>query len=109
MHRNSDLSLLPAQRYVARVYATAFPSVCLCVIRVLCIKSAKHFVKFLLPPDSSIILVFRHRGSLLNSYSFTPNGRLIQGGDKIGRFLTNKSMFLGNGARYPLIVAIKVE
>jgi len=49
-------------------------SVCLCVTSVLCIKTAKHFVKILLPPYSPIILVFRHRGSLLNSDGFTPNG-----------------------------------
>jgi len=42
--------------------------------RVLCIKTAKCFVQFLLPPDSPIILVFRHRVSLLNSDGFTPNG-----------------------------------
>ena len=37
----------------------AIPSDCLCVARVLCIKTAKYFVEILLPPDSPIILVFR--------------------------------------------------
>jgi len=51
-------------------------SVRVSVRRVLCIKTAKHFVEILLLPDSPTILVFRHRGSLLNSdgFSFTPNG-----------------------------------
>jgi len=40
----------------------------------LCVKTAKHFVIILLPPDSPIILVFRPPGTLLNSESFTPNG-----------------------------------
>jgi len=40
-------------------------SVCLCVTGVLCIKTAKRFVEILLPPDSPIILVFWHGGSLL--------------------------------------------
>jgi len=86
---------------LARVYTTAFPSVCLCVTRVLCIKTAKHFVEILSPPDSPIILVFRHCSSLLNFDGFTPNGgaECKEGGDKIGRFLTNKSMCFANGAR----------
>jgi len=69
--------------------------VCLCVTRVLCIKKAKCFVEIILPPDCAIILVFRHRGSLLKSDGFTPNGGAEY---KIGRFLTNKSMYLGNRA-----------
>jgi len=40
-------------------------SVCLCVTCVLCIKIAKHFIEILLPPDSPIILVFRHHRWLL--------------------------------------------
>ena len=49
---------------------------CLSVTRVLCIKTAKHFVEVRLPPDSPIILVVRHGGSLLrpNSHSSTTNG-----------------------------------
>jgi len=39
---------------------------CLCVKRMLCIKTAKRFIKILLPPDRPIILVFHHQGSLLN-------------------------------------------
>jgi len=62
---------------LALVYATAFPSVSVCVSVChtrLCIKTAKHFVEILLPPDIPIIPVFRHRGSLLNSDGLTPNG-----------------------------------
>jgi len=53
--------------------AVAIPSVLLCVTRVLCVRTAKLFVEILLPPDSPIILVFHHRGSLLNSDCFTFN------------------------------------
>ena len=75
--------------------------VCLSVSRVLCVKMAKHFVEILLPPDSPIILVFRYRGSLLNSDGFTPNGDAeCKGCPKIGRFFTKKSAYLGNSARY---------
>jgi len=49
-------------------------SVCLCDIRVLCVKTAKLFVEILLPLDSPVILVFRHQGLLLNSDGFTPRG-----------------------------------
>jgi len=88
---------------LARVYAMTIPSVCasvcvsvcLSVTRVLCIKTAKRFVEILLLPDSPITLVFRHRGSLLNSNGFTPNGTPnTRGGEKIWRFLTNKSVYL---------------
>jgi len=62
-------------------------SVCLCVTRVLCIKMAKHFVEILSPPDSPIILSFRHRGSLLNSDSFAPKGGAkYKGVRKLGDF-----------------------
>jgi len=95
------LAVFTRASIASRGYATAFPSVCLyvclCVTRVLCVKTAKLLVKILLPPDSSIILVFRHRGSLLNSDSFTLNGGAEYKGEKIGRFLTNKSVYLGNG------------
>jgi len=89
---------------LARVYVRHFR---LCVKRVLCIKTAKHFVEILLPPDSPIIMVFRHRGSLLNSDGFNPNGgtEYKGGGNKIGKFVTNKSVYLGNGAA--IIAAIK--
>ena len=73
----------PHDDKLAGVYATAFPSVslCVCVTRVLCIKTAaKVFVEILLPPDSPIILVFRHRRSLLNSDGFTPNVALNRRG-----------------------------
>jgi len=74
--------LLPARRYAsAGIYA------CLCVTRVLCIKTAKFFIEILLPLDSPIILVFRHRGSLLNSDGFTPNGGAeFKGVSKLGDF-----------------------
>jgi len=76
-------------------------SVCLCVTRVLCIKTAKCFIEFILRPDSPIILVSRHRGSLLNSDGFTPNGGAEYKGDEtIGRFLTNKLVYLRNDTRY---------
>jgi len=105
-------SFYPRDATLARVNATAFPYVCLsvcpCVTRVLCIKTAKHFVEILLSPDSPIILVFRHRGSLLNSDGFTPNGGVEFNGWEIGRFLTNKSVYLGE-VRDPAIVAIEVE
>jgi len=61
--------------------------VCLCVTHVLCVKTAEYFVKILLPPDSLIILVFLHRGSLLNSDGFTPNrGAEYKGVRKLGDF-----------------------
>jgi len=47
---------------------------CLCVTRVLCIKTAKRFDEILLPPDSPITLLFRLQGSLLKFDGFTPNG-----------------------------------
>jgi len=64
----------PRDAMLVRVYALC-ASVCLSVrvTRVLSVKTAKDFVEILLPPDSSIILVFRYRGSLLNSDGFTPN------------------------------------
>jgi len=72
---NSPSWFLPARRYAsAGIWYRAFLCVCVCVIRVLCIKMAKRFVEILLPPDSPIILGFRHRGSLLNSDGFIPNG-----------------------------------
>jgi len=90
------------------VYAMAILSVCLpaclpaclsvCVTRILCIKIAKHFVEILLLPDSPIILVFRNRCLTLTASLLTgvPNTR----DEKIGRFFTNKSAYLGNGVRY---------
>jgi len=75
------------------------------------IKTAKHFVEVLLPADSPAILVFRHRGSLLNSDGFTPNecAKYKGGGEKIGRFLTNKAVHLGNGARYGHVGLVAIE
>ena len=71
-------------------------SVCFYVTHMLCMKTAKRFVKIFLPPDSLIIPIFYHWGLLRNSDGFTSNG----GGEKIGRFLTNNLVYLGNGARY---------
>jgi len=95
---------------LARVYATPFPSVCLCVTRVLCIKTAKLFVEILLHPDSPIILVFRHRGSLLNSdgspLTGAPNtrGRVR----KLGDFCPI-SWRISETVRDTAIVAVEVE
>ena len=67
------------------VYATALPAVCLCVTCMPCIKMAECSIKILSPPDSPIILGFHHRGSLLNSDAFTPNGGTeYKAGEKIG-------------------------
>ena len=86
---------------LARIYALAFLSVCcLCVTHMLWIEMTELSIIILLPPDSPIILVFRRQVSLLNSDGFTLMGRQIQGAEKIARFLTNKSVYLGNGARY---------
>jgi len=63
---------LPARRYASLGICYGV-SVCVshaCFVS----KTAEHFVKILLRPDSPIILVFRHRGSLFNSDGFTPNG-----------------------------------
>ena len=93
------LSFYPHDAMLARAYATAFP--CVCVTRVLCIKTAQHFMEILSPPDSPIILVFRYQGSLLNSDGFIPNGGIeYKMGEQIGQFLNNKLVYLGNGARY---------
>jgi len=87
--------------YVGMCYGNSFClSVRLWVTCMLCIKTAKRFVEILLPSDSPIILVFHHRGLLLNSDGFTPNGPPNIMGEKIGWFLTNKSVYLGNGVRY---------
>jgi len=61
-------------------------------------RMAEHFVEILLLPDSPIIPVFRHRGLLLNFDGFIRNeGTEYKGDEKIGRFLTNKLVYLGNG------------
>ena len=41
---------------LVRVYAAEFPSVC----HTLCVKMDKRFIEVLSPPNSPIILVFRH-------------------------------------------------
>jgi len=90
---------------LAPVYAMAIPtvcaSVCLCVTRVLCIKTAKHFVEILLPPDSPIILFVTEDRCLIPTASplmGAPNRRGVR---KFGDLLlTNKSVCLGNSAKY---------
>ena len=92
LHYMNGLPFLPVRCYDTWVYAMAIPSVCasvcLCVTCVLCIKTAKRCVKFLLPPYSPIILAFHDRGLLLNSDGFTPNrGAKYKGGlRKLGNF-----------------------
>jgi len=50
-------------------------SVRLSVTRVICIKTAERIIEILSLSDRpTIILVFRHQGSLLKSDGFTPNG-----------------------------------
>jgi len=56
------------------VYATPIPSVCLSITCVYCIKTAERIIEILSLSDRPIILVFRHKGSLLKSDGFTPNG-----------------------------------
>jgi len=59
---------------------------------------AEHLVEIFSPPDGLIILVSCHQGSLLNSDGFTPNGvPNTRGVRKTGRFLTNNSLYVGNG------------
>jgi len=50
----------PRDAVLSTGIATAIPSVCvcLCVKCVLCIKTDKHFIVILLPPDSTVIQVF---------------------------------------------------
>ena len=54
---------------------SVYPSVCQSqVIRVYCIKTAERIIEIRSLSDRSIILVFRHQGSLRKSDGFTPNG-----------------------------------
>ena len=71
-------------------------SVCLSV-SVLCIKTAKLFVEILLPPNHSS---FSSHNVVPTASRLTeaPNTRGV--GEKNGRFLTNRSVYLGNDARY---------
>ena len=50
------------------------PSIHPSVTRMLCVKMAERIIKILSLSDRSIILVFRHQGSLLKSDGFTPIG-----------------------------------
>ena len=63
-------------------------SVCLSVTCLLYIKTAKHFVKILLPPGSLTILVFSNGDAE------------YKGDEKIGQFFNNKLVYLGNGSKY---------
>jgi len=86
---------------LVRVYATSFLSVCLCDTCVHYIKTAKRFIKILLPPDSPISLVFLHRVQCLTPMPSPITGASNTGGvRKLGHFFTNKLVYLGNGARY---------
>jgi len=49
-------------------------SVRMSVTLVCCIKTAERIIKILSLSDRTIILVFRHQGSLRKSDDFTPNG-----------------------------------
>jgi len=60
---------------LSAVYATAIPTVCPSVSRVLCIKTAERIIEILSrSSDRPFILVFRHQGSLRKSNGFIPNG-----------------------------------
>jgi len=58
---------------LSTVYATAVPSVCPSVTRMLYIKTVERILEIRSLSDRSIILVFRHQGSLRKSDGFTPN------------------------------------
>ena len=60
--------------YIERMPRRFRPSVRLSVTRVLCVKMAERIITILSPSDRTIILVFRHQGSLRKSGGFTPNG-----------------------------------
>jgi len=68
------------QQYLLRSTVYAIARVCHAnsvrpsVTRVYCIKTAERIIEILSPSDRSIILVFRHQGSLRKSDGFTPNG-----------------------------------
>ena len=68
-------------RYSAYMPCQFRPSVRLSVTRVYCIKTAERIIEILSLSDRSIILVFRHQGSLRKSDGFTPNrGSKYKGG-----------------------------
>jgi len=84
---------------LVRVYAIAFPSVC---VSHTCFVSKQLNVYHLIAHHSSFswprVIA---QGLLLNSNGFIPNGAPnTKGGEKIGWFLTNKLVYLRNGARY---------
>ena len=81
---------LPARGYKA--YAMAFPS-CVCVSHA-CFVSKRLNISSKLPPDSSI------EGCCLTPTASPLAGAPNTRGEKIARFFTNKSVYLGNGARY---------
>jgi len=76
-----QVGFFPRDAMLSAVYATPIPYVCLCVTRVYCIKTAECIIEILSPSDRSIILVFRHQGSLCKSGGVTPNrGAKYKGG-----------------------------
>jgi len=100
---------------LVRVYATAFLPVflCVCVSHACFVSkqlniSSEVFYHLIVPPDSPIILVFRHQ-SLLNSDGFTPNdGTKYKWVRKMGNFWPI-SWCISETVRHTAIVAIKVE
>ena len=53
---------------------SVYPSLCLSVTRVLCVKTAERIIEILSPSDRPIILVFHHQGSLRKSEGVSSNG-----------------------------------
>ena len=97
---------------LAQVYATAFPTFCLCHTRALYQNGQtfrrNSFITWM--TDSPIILIFRQRGLLLNSDGFTPSGDAKYNGEvrKFGE-LWLISWCISETVRYTAIVATEVE
>ena len=92
---------------LARVYAMAFPSVCMSVCHTRALyQNGQMFCRNSFTTDSPIILIFRHRGSLLNSDSFIPNE--YKGVRKLSDFRPISRCILET-VRDTAIVAIEVE
>jgi len=90
---------LPMRHYVS-VGVRYGNSICLCVSHMLCIKTTKRFVKILLPPDSPSFKFFVTEGRCFTLTASSLTGCHTQGGEKIGQFFTDESVYLRNGARY---------
>ena len=85
---------------LAQVYATAFPSVCVSVSHACFVSkrlniSSKFFHHLISPSFYFFVTEGRCVTQTASPQTGAPNTRC----DKIGRFLTNKSVYLGNGAR----------